>query len=115
MKNRGRTIRLGLRLVLPFGLGFLLSCVILALIVTGSEGTEPRGVCTFVAGDSGLLPLDPNDGGAHEYSCSVDLGLAVFYIFSMGMVISAVFFLVPGALSVLLRPLRTRGCRENER
>ena len=99
VKNHGRTIRCGLRLVLPFGLGFLLGCVMLGLVLTASDGTEPRGVCMFVAGDSGFLPLDANSGGTNVYSCNLNVRLAVLYVALPGIVFTVLLLYLSEVLS----------------
>lgn len=72
--------------------GFLLSTVVLGLIFAGSDGTEPRGICEFVDGAGGFLPLNPNEGGTRSYSCSVNMTLAAFYIGTLGVLLSVFVF-----------------------
>lgn len=75
---------LAMRLGLPLGLGLVSSAIMLGLIIIGSDGTEPRGICEFVGGDGGLLPLNPNKGGTYSYSCDLNISLAAFYISVLG-------------------------------
>lgn len=59
----------------------VVAAVPVILILAGSDGTEPRGLCTFVEGSNGLLPFNPNAGGTHPYSCDVNWHpLAVFVL-----------------------------------
>lgn len=87
-KINGRLAWLGLSLAT----GLLLSTAMLGLILAGSDGTEPRGICKFVAGDDGFLPLNPNEGGTHSYSCNVNITLATFYIGMLGVLFSVFVF-----------------------
>lgn len=99
VKNHGTIFDLSLRLILPFGLGFVLSALMLGLVLAGSDGAEPRGVCMFVAGDGGLLPLDPNTGGTYAYSCNLNVPLAALYVSLPGLFFSLFLFHLPGALA----------------
>ena len=58
--------------LLAVSVSALMALVPLVLILVGSNGTEPRGICRFVEGSAGLLPLDPNAGGTHSYSCNLN-------------------------------------------
>jgi hypothetical protein len=50
------------------------------LILAGSDGTEPRGLCEFVTGSNGLLALNPNSGGTVQYSCDLNWTQFASYI-----------------------------------
>ena len=95
MKRRGTISFLALRLGLPLVLGMISSAVMLGLIIAGSDGTEPRGICEFVGGDSGLLPLNPNKGGTYSYSCDLNISLTAFYILGPGAGLSVFIYFVP--------------------
>lgn len=86
-------------------LGLVAGVLVLGLMLVGSDGTEPRGVCEFVSGDAGLLPLDPNEGGTQSYSCDLNLSLAAFYILIPGMALSVLFYFSAGLLLSAWRPL----------
>lgn len=74
---------------LPFAAaGLLAGVLVLGLVLAGSDGTEPRGICDFVAGTGGLLPVDPNTGGSQGYSCNPNMGLAAFYSLGFGAMLS---------------------------
>lgn len=104
MKGHGRISFLALRLGLPLVLGLVASAILLGLMLAGSDGTEPRGVCEFVSGDAGLLPLNPNEGGTYSYSCDPNLSLAVFYILVAGMALSVLFWILAGLFLPRWRP-----------
>lgn len=57
------------------------------LILVQSDGTEPRGLCEFVAGSQGLLPLNPNAGGTHPYSCDLNWLRSAFYVVPLAMLL----------------------------
>lgn len=92
MKSRGKIeFRLGW-LGASLAVGLLLSTAMLGLILAGSDGTEPRGICRFVDGDSGFLPLNPNEGGTRSYSCNVNMTPATFYIGTLGVLFAVFVF-----------------------
>lgn len=104
MNNRAR-ISFHLRgLALSLAVGLLLSGIMLGFILAASDGTEPRGVCAFVAGDAGLLPLNPNEGGTHAYSCDPNVSLAAMYIAIPGMALAVLVHFIPRLLLSLLDP-----------
>lgn len=77
----------------------------LGAILVGSDGTEPRGVCSFVAGDGGLFPLDPNLGGTLSYSCDPDFPLVTFYVTLVGLALSIPVYFIPRVLLFILDPV----------
>lgn len=79
---------LAVRLGLPLVFGLVSGAIMLGLIIVGSDGTEPRGICEFVGGDGGFLPLNPNKGGTYSYSCDLNMPLAAFYILAIGVGLS---------------------------
>ncbi len=105
MKSLGRNNSLALRASLSLLLGLIAGVLVLGLMLVGSDGTEPRGICEFVGGDAGLLPLDPNEGGTHSYSCDLNLSLAAFYILIPGMALSVLFYFSTGLFLSAWRPL----------
>ena len=80
---------------MPLVLGLISGAIVLGLILVGSDGTEPRGICEFVGGDTGLLPLDPNKGGTYSYSCNINISLTAFYILVLGAGLSVFIYFVP--------------------
>lgn len=96
MKSPGRNRPLVFRATLALLLGLLVSSTLLGLMLVQSDGTEPRGVCAFVSGDAGLLPLDPNEGGTYSYSCEPNAPLAVFYVLVPGTGLSVLFYFLAG-------------------
>ncbi len=84
-----------------------LGVVILATILLPTGGTEPRGICDFVEGTGGLLPLNPDDGGDYSYSCNPDWSLTLFYIFGFGAPVSVILMSV--GLVILKLVLMARG------
>lgn len=76
----------------------------LGLILGASDGTEPRGVCAFVAGDAGLLPLNPNEGGTHAYSCDPNVTLAAMYVALPGMILAILVHFMPRLFLSLFHP-----------
>jgi len=67
-----------------------------------SGGTESRGVCDFVEGTRGLLPLNPNEGGSVVYSCDPNFGLLSWYVFMPAVIVASVWFLVARSVRSLL-------------
>lgn len=92
MKGRGKINARLAWLGISLAVGVLLSVAVLGRILAGSDGTEPWVICRFVAGDDGLLPLDPNEGGTRSYSCNVNITLATFYIGALGVLFSVFVF-----------------------
>lgn len=95
MKNLGRISVLAVRLSLSLALGIVFSAVLLGFMLVGSDGTEPRGICVFVNGDNGLLPLNPNNGGTHYYSCDLNISLTAFYVLVTGIMLAILIFYTP--------------------
>lgn len=78
-------------------ISILASAIINAILLFLSKGMEPEDVCDFVPDTSGLLPLNPNDGGDTVYSCNPDFfefGVSVALLgamlFCLGLFISGV-------------------------
>lgn len=105
---------LALRLGLPVVLGLITSAIVFGSILVGSDGTEPRGICEFVGGDAGLLPLDPNKGGTYSYSCNLNIPLAAFYIFVIGAGLSVLFYFSFRLFLVVIYPFAGRRISRNE-
>lgn len=93
MKNPGRIRHHFLWPGFSLALGLTVGVLVLGLMLTGSDGTEPRGVCTFVRGDAGHLSFDPNEGGTYSYSCDLNMTLAAFYILVPGSGLAVLFYL----------------------
>ena len=104
MKRRGTISLLALKLGLPLVLGLLSSAIMLGLILAGSDGTEPRGLCEFVGGDKGFFPLNPNKGGTYTYSCDLNISLTTFYILVLGAGLSVFIYFVPMLFSLVFYP-----------
>ena len=95
VKSRGKINVLALRMSLSLAVGLVASALMLGLVLMGSDGTEPRGICKFVGGDAGVLPLNPNKGGTYSYSCDLNMALAALYILVPGMALSVLVYFVP--------------------
>ena len=96
-------------------IGILLSAITFGSILVGSNGLEPNGVCDFVEGSDGLLPLNPNLGGTIIYSCDPNWGPLVFRVFILGLVISmflGVFWIafrrISGVISAMTKPRKSK-------
>ncbi len=74
-------------LVFALACSLALAAFPVALILAQSDGTEPRGLCEFVAGSQGLLPLNPNAGGTHPYSCDLNWLRSAFYVVPLAMLL----------------------------
>lgn len=89
-----------------------LGLAILGTILIPTDGTEPRGVCVFVDGDEGLLPLNPNTDDTYVYSCDLNWELGVFYVSVFGSQATVALFvlviLVHGIVSATRRRSRSR-------
>jgi len=57
------------------------------LILAGSDGTEPRGLCEFVTGSNGLLALNPNSGGTVQYSCDLNWTQFASYVLPLSILL----------------------------
>ena len=99
---------------MPLVLGLISSAIILGLIIAGSDGTEPRGLCEFVGGDKGFLPLNPNKGGTYTYSCDLNISLTTFYILVLGAGLSVFIYFVPKLFLVVFYPFTNPRIPKNE-
>lgn len=66
-------------------IGLLVGVTGFLSIFLGTDGTRPAGVCTFLEGEGGLLPLNPNEGGSIAYSCTPNWSLLLFYGITPGV------------------------------
>lgn len=105
VRRRGMISSLAVRLGMPLVLGLVSSAIMLGLIIVGSDGTEPRGICEFVGGDGGFLPLNPNKGGSYSYSCDLNISLAAFYISVIGVGLSVFVHFIIRLFPAVFYPL----------
>lgn len=94
MKQRRRYNPITIELAVSLAVGLVASLAFLLSMLLPSGGTEPRGVCDFVQGTGGLLPLNPNEGGTIVYSCNPNFGLLFWYISMPAVIVASVWFLV---------------------
>ncbi|WP_419797344.1 MAG: hypothetical protein ACNI26_13595 [Terasakiella sp.] len=82
------------RIAQLYSIGVLFGCLLIATILIQSDGLEPSGVCEIVSGTEGLLPLNPNEGGIHIYSCNPDFLSAFLYACLAGIIFTPLLILL---------------------
>lgn len=93
VKQRRRHNPITIEFAVSMAVGLVASLALLLSMLLPSGGTEPRGICDFVEGTQGLLPLNPNEGGSVVYSCDPNFVLLLWYIFMPAVIVASVWFL----------------------
>lgn len=99
---------IGIEAAVSFAIGVVAGVVPLVDDMWGSGGLVPRGICHFVVGTGGLLPLNPNEGGTVVYSCNPDWPLVTFYILIVAIPLAILLFTVIRLFRVVLGRIRRR-------
>lgn len=94
IKQRRRFNPITIEFGVSLTIGLAASLFLLASEMIYSDWTRPNGICDFVEGTGGLLPLNPNAGGTVVYSCDPDLALLFWHLFIPAAVVASVLFLV---------------------
>lgn len=103
--QRRKFRRFAADLALSLAIGVATGFFLLVWTMSSSDWTRPAGVCDFVVGTGGLLPLNPNEGGT-VYSCNPDLIQMLVHL-----LLPAPFF--AGLAFILIKAIRWQPGRDS--
>lgn len=91
-----------MQMIVNYVIGVLFGCILIAAILVQSNGLEPSGICNIVNGNDGLLPLNPNEGGATQYSCDPNFLSGFMYACFAAVIITPFLMLIAWGKSFLI-------------